>query len=97
MPELIIYDVDDEVTINPAHRAMVGEELWTAVLHAPLRIIRIDDVSGDSCDCRRPGHRPHRPMCATKAVERNGGHPQLLFFEVNGRLLRASAAWFRRV
>ncbi len=96
MSKLIIFDVDDEVIPLASAQGIINQELFRAGSRQPLRIVRIDDLSDLPCDCRRPSHRPHRRVCATRAVERNGGHPQLLFFMAAGREYRASAIHFNR-
>lgn len=96
VPEQNIFDVDEEVALIEGGQELVNIHVARASAQGPLRIVQIDDVSGLECDCRRPSHRPHRPMCATMAVNRNHGHPQLLFFMIHGQEYRASGAFFVR-
>ena len=91
------YRIGDRVRPIPGAESAVDPEIvLVARQRGGLEIVDIEELEAGPCDCRRPRRRNHRRWCASLAIERNGGHPQLLHVLIDGRRHRLSAALVHR-
>ncbi len=96
-PNLKWFRVGERVRLISGMEPAVEAEVALACRQGRmLEIVAIDELENGRCDCRRPRSRNHRRWCASLALERNGGHPQLLHVIIDGRRHQLSAALVQR-